>query len=124
MRNLRWPGRAEIDDDPDGVIRDCVEYALSWPRVLNRPAPELLAEWFAPDGPGMVVPDLFVAYRAQEAGDLPADRPDAVDPRAGEYWVLTRLRSRADPEASAIVAGPELRHLLAQGVTARGLTHG
>jgi len=122
MRNLRWHGRAEVDDDPKRVIRDCVEYALSWPEVLDRSAAELLASWFAPDGPGMVVPDLFVAYRAREADDLPPDQRDAADPQAGEIWVLTRLRFRDEPEESAIVTGPELRHLLTQGLTARGMT--
>ncbi|WP_067799680.1 hypothetical protein [Actinomadura formosensis] len=121
MRNLRWPGRAEVDDDPEHVLRDFVEYALSWPAVLDRRPGELVAEWFAPDGHGMIVPDLFVAYRAHTADDLPTDKPDAADPTAGEIWVLMRLRFRDEREESEVITGDEMRHLLAQGLAARGM---
>ncbi|MER7209476.1 hypothetical protein ABT340_20630 [Streptosporangium sp. NPDC000239] len=108
-----------VTDDPDGVIGEFLEYALSAHALSRRERARLaddLAERFAPDGGGLTVPDLFVAYQAAEPDDLP---PNLVEEARGELgraelWVLTRLRFRGRPEASAVVEGDEVRRLLGE----------
>ncbi|MEV4374824.1 hypothetical protein AB0J71_47795 [Nonomuraea sp. NPDC049637] len=107
-----------VSDDPDGVIGEFLEYALSAHALSGRERTELaddLAERFAPDGRGLTVPDLFVAYRAVEPDDLPPC-PEEVRVELGrvELWVLTRLRFRGRPEASAVIEGDEVRRLLSE----------
>ncbi|MGW4408586.1 hypothetical protein ACWEJ6_31445 [Nonomuraea sp. NPDC004702] len=61
------------------------------------------------------MPDLFVAYRAAGPDDLPPGLEEVrVELGRAELWVLTRLRFRGRPEASAVVEGDEVRRLLGE----------
>ncbi|MBA9002378.1 MULTISPECIES: hypothetical protein [Thermomonospora] len=115
MRSVRLEGPIfNVSDDPDGVIGDFLGFALSLRNDSRRYlSAEELAELFSPEGDGMRLPDVFAAYRAVEPDDVPHEFGEQVAEEAGrkELWVLTRLRYGRAPD-SAVVQGPELRHLL------------
>ncbi|MFI6813416.1 hypothetical protein ACIBG7_13440 [Nonomuraea sp. NPDC050328] len=110
-----------VTDDPGRVIGEFLGYALSAHVLSGRARGELaedLAERFGPDGRGLTVPDLFVAYRATEPDDLPPELAEGTQADLGraELWVLTRLRFGGRAEASAVVEGEELRRLLGEAL--------
>lgn len=80
--------RINISDDPDHLIGDLLEFALS-SDYINQ-----VEEMFAPDGDGLLVPDIIDASRALEVMDLPeymwASPP--FDVFKSEIWVISRLR--------------------------------
>ncbi|GIH96266.1 hypothetical protein ACFFMN_39415 [Planobispora siamensis] len=120
MRTVRLQSPSyNVTDDPDQVIGDFLGYALSLRALSGRPPAEELAERFSPTGRGMRLPDVFAAYRAEEPDDIPPElAEEAAEVGRTEIWVLTRLRYSSAPD-SALVEGPELRHLLAEGMAQR-----
>ncbi|GII05714.1 hypothetical protein [Planobispora takensis] len=109
----------DVTDDPDRVIGDFLGYALSLRNLSGRPPAEEFAELFSPTGRGMRLPDVFAAYRAEEPDDIPEELTGQVtEVGRTELWVLTRLRYGAGAD-SVLVGGPELRHLLAEGLAQR-----
>ncbi|GAA3121158.1 hypothetical protein GCM10010466_10110 [Planomonospora alba] len=109
-----------VTDDPDRVIGDFLGFALSLRNLSGRPPAEEFADVFSPEGDGMRIPDNFAAYRAEEPDDVPEEFDDRFTEEIGrkELWVLTRLGFGKLP-VSAVIEGPELRHLLREGLAQR-----
>ncbi|WP_146087233.1 hypothetical protein [Thermomonospora echinospora] len=110
----------DVSGDSNGVIGDFLGFALSLRNLSGRPATEEFAERFSPAGSGMLLPDVFAAYRAEEPDDFPPEFGEQVTGEVGrkELWVLTRLRYGQTP-TSAVIDGPELRHLLNEALAQR-----
>lgn len=118
MRTVRPAGTIlDVSEDPKKVISDFLGYALSFGKLTGRSPAETLAERFSPQGQGMTVPDVFVAYRPEGPDDLPPEFTEAGPPDLSgkETWVLTRLHFGRLP-ASELVDGPELRHLIQEAL--------
>ncbi|MBG0829712.1 hypothetical protein HS041_18270 [Planomonospora sp. ID67723] len=109
-----------VSDDPNRVICDFLGFALSLRHLSGRRPAEELPELFSPTGRGMRLPDVFVAYRAEEPDDIPSELGEqfADEVSRKELWVLTRLQYGKAPD-SAVVDGPELRHLLVEALAQR-----
>ncbi|GAT67752.1 hypothetical protein HS048_04815 [Planomonospora sp. ID91781] len=115
MRSVHPTGGGfAVTDDPDGVIDVFLGCAISLGGVSGRPLSVEFAERFSPEGSGMRFP-VFVAYRAEEPDDVPEEFDDQVRAEVGvkELWVLTNLWPGRLPR-SAVIEGPELRHLLGE----------
>lgn len=106
-------GRPVVADDPLHVLRDLLEFARDWARLRGRRREEAWAEWFAPDGPGITVPDTFAATRLTDPEDVPPEWAGLFDPDVAEIWGLWTFHVGRAPDA-AVLPGPELRHLLAR----------
>ncbi|GAA1558698.1 hypothetical protein GCM10009678_47160 [Actinomadura kijaniata] len=122
MRTVRLQGPLfHVTEDPDQVIGDFLGFALSLRNLSGRLTAEELHERFRPGGSGMRLPDVFAAYRARESDAVPPefDGWEAEDLERRELWVLTRLRF-GESSPSALVEGPELRHLLDRALALRG----
>ncbi|MGK5552538.1 hypothetical protein ACSNOI_13075 [Actinomadura kijaniata] len=122
MRTVRLQGPLfRVTEDPEQVIGDFLGFALSLHNLSGRLTTEELRERFHPEGNGMRLPDVFAAYRAREGDDIPSelDGWEDADLERKELWVLTRLRF-GGWSPSALVEGPELRHLLDQALALRG----
>ncbi|GAA3442211.1 hypothetical protein [Planomonospora venezuelensis] len=120
MRSVRLESPFyNVTDDPKRVIGDFLGFALSPGCVSEQPLAEELAESFGPGGRGMRLP-VFVAYRAEEADDVPEEFGDRFTEEIGrrELWVLTNLMPGRTPD-SVVIEGPELRHLLADAFRQR-----
>ncbi|WP_344982025.1 hypothetical protein [Streptosporangium fragile] len=88
--------------------------------ISGRPPAEEFAEIFSPTGEGMIIPDLFVACRADGPDDIAYEFGEQVaEELAGkEVWLLWRMYfGRASD--TAFVEGPELRHLLGEALAQR-----
>ncbi|GGT02091.1 hypothetical protein GCM10010156_70030 [Planobispora rosea] len=121
MRTLRLDGPfIRVSQDPQEVIGDFLGFALSLGNLSGRPPAEEFAEIFSPAGRGMRLPDTFAAYRAGEPDGVPEEFGEmaAEELERREIWVLTRLRYGTAP-VSALVEGPELRHLLGEALALR-----
>lgn len=122
MRTVRLEGPSiRVSEDPNRVIGEFLEFALSLKNISGRPPAEELAERFSPEGQGMSLPDVFMAYRPESPDDLPPESGEEALEALGreELWVLSRLQYGQGPE-SAIIEGPELRHLLQEALSQRG----
>ncbi|GAA0969214.1 hypothetical protein [Actinocorallia libanotica] len=123
MRRVFWNGCVlAATDDPDGVFADFLGCAVCLGNLYGRPLADELAERFAPDGSGMIIPDTFVAYRVRTADDLPDEYlvgglssgwTHLTFTEAEETWALASL-SPGGVALSALVEGAELRGLLDQ----------
>jgi len=121
MRTLRLQApNIVVSEDPDRVIGEFLSYALSLKNLSGRPPAEEFAERFSPKGRGMTLPDVFLAYRAEIADDLPPELSEqaAKDVGRKELWVLSRLEFGKAAD-SAVIEGPELRHLLNEALAQR-----
>ncbi|MFC4057692.1 hypothetical protein ACFOWE_05270, partial [Planomonospora corallina] len=121
MRTVRFESPFyNVTDDPDRVIGDFLGFALSLKNISGRPPAEEFADIFSPEGDGMRLPDTFVAYRAEVPDDVPEEFDDRFTEEIGrkELWVLTRLEFRK-MSVSAVIEGPELRHLLHEALAQR-----
>ncbi|MCP3169336.1 hypothetical protein [Myxococcus qinghaiensis] len=123
MRTVRLEGPSlDVSDDPNGVIGEFLAYALSLKNLSGREPAEEFAERFSPEGQGMSLPDVFMAYRAEGQDDLPPELGEEAWAELGEKepWVLSRLQYGWAPE-SAVLEGAELRHLLQESLLLRGV---
>ncbi|MFY2556957.1 hypothetical protein ACN469_04955 [Corallococcus terminator] len=118
MRTVRPAGPIlDVSEDPKKVISDFLGYALSFGKITGHSPAETLAERFSPQGKGMTVPDVFLAYRPEGPDDLPPEFTEAGSPdlKGKETWVLTRLNF-GRLSVSELVDGPELRHLIQEAL--------
>nr|AYM53765.1 hypothetical protein [Cystobacter sp.] len=119
MRTVRFEGYTiYVSDDPNRVIGSFLSYALSLQNISKRPPAEEFADRFSPEGRGLSLPDLFVAYRAESPDDFPPEfsEESSQDLSRKELWVLSRLEYGHVPD-SAVIEGPELRHLLQEALS-------
>jgi hypothetical protein len=109
-------GNFTVSDDPRGVIAVALGVATA---PQNRARVEVA---LAPDGDGLHVQGIGSLYRATSREELPApfDDDPALDPETQELWALGRERDPGrSPAASWVIAGDELRALVAQAIALR-----
>jgi hypothetical protein len=107
---MQRDGRYLVSDDPDGAL-GCLLGFLTSPVLA---AKATASQRFAPDGPGLAVPDNLAAVRARpiDLAELPPELAPA-DPYR-EWWVLYLDRPHGQTGGPAVlcIEGSDLRELL------------
>jgi hypothetical protein len=121
MRTVRVEGPSiHVSDDPNRVISEFLAFALSLKNLSGRPPAEEFAERFSPQGDGLSLPDVLVAYRPETPEDIPSKytEEELQELDLKEPWVLSVFRY-GGPADSEILDGPELRYLLQEALALR-----
>jgi len=101
--------RVVVADDPDRVIGRLLTYAST--------DPDLLADAFAPDGPGYRLEGITGAWRIRGASDVP-DELEGRLPEAEEIWIVSK-EARGASALYSWLPGLELRALVADATRLR-----
>jgi hypothetical protein len=110
-------GRFIVSDDPEHVIGTALAIITN---EQNRPR---IAERLAPDGDGFTIDTVGTVTRIETRDEIPEpwDEDPTLDPDNIELWALFRDRGREPPyyRRSFVIAGDELRELVAQALKQR-----
>jgi hypothetical protein len=111
-------GRFIVSCDPDHVIGTALAI------ITNDGNRDRISERLAPGGDGFTIDTVGSVTQIEARDEVPEpwDEDPTLDPETTELWALYRDRGREPPfyRRTFVIAGTELRELVAQALSLRG----